>query len=383
MGFNDHLDEMECYSSDLYVCETCVVDLVLIEIVQSELSSNKCDFCQTKSKNMIAAPFNLVMGRIYESISTEYADAQELNVPWDKGWILEDTPLYDVIGDFDPGWSSEFIEAVQESLGWDKYWVSHCGGDYIGQSPASILKDGWNKFKNQVVYKTRYLFLSEPEENSHFNERDGEIPVSSMLDAIGELAKRLSLIKTIPRGTPLFRVRIAKSGKQFKKFDEVAVPPPKASKAGRLNPAGIPYLYLAFDINTAHKETVYKDVRKIAQATFQTKQELNVLNLVDIPSPPSIFEPFLYRERHETYFLKAFIEDIIKPIEKDGMEHIEYVPTQIISEFFRYRFRYKGNMLLNGIMYPSTKQKGGINLALFISNNEDAKAVLELMKIQM
>ena len=120
-------------------------------------------------------------------------------------------------------------------------------------------------------------------------------------------------------------------------FEAVGLPPRRvASSSGRMNAAGIPYLYLAFDDTTAIKETISKAGKQYCLAKFKSKQSMKVLNLVNLPKSPSIFNPSTDSRRYETYFLRKFQKAISKPITKDGKEHVDYVPTQIVSEYFRH-----------------------------------------------
>jgi hypothetical protein len=49
------------------------------------------------------------------------------------------------------------------------------------------------------------------------------------------------------------------------------------------------------------------------------------------------------------------VEDLSKPISKNGREHIEYVPTQVVTEYFRYTYEDLTGGSLDGIIYPSSK----------------------------
>jgi hypothetical protein len=70
-----------------------------------------------------------------------------------------------------------------------------------------------------------------------------------------------------------------------------------------------------------------------------------------------------------------------KSIEKDGREHIEYVPTQIVTEFFRYPFSEDNKISIDGIIYPSSKNIGKKACVLFFDSNK-CKEELVLMKLE-
>ncbi|ASF45484.1 RES family NAD+ phosphorylase [Methylovulum psychrotolerans] len=60
-------------------------------------------------------------------------------------------------------------------------------------------------------------------------------------------------------------------------------------------------------------------------------------------------------------------KEISKPVTKDGSEHIEYVPSQVVSEYFALVFQPAKGKNLDGILYPSSVHSGGRNLVLFPS----------------
>jgi hypothetical protein len=91
------------------------------------------------------------------------------------------------------------------------------------------------------------------------------------------------------------------------------------------------------------------------------------LNLTKLPDLPSIFDDNRRNEREGLIFLEHFIEEISKPVTKDGSEHIEYVPSQVVSEYFALVFQPAKGKNLDGILYPSSVHSGGRNLVLFPS----------------
>lgn len=70
-------------------------------------------------------------------------------------------------------------------------------------------------------------------------------------------------------------------------------------------------------------------------------------------------------ERTKALFLNEFVKSITKPIEKDGREHIDYVPSQVVCEFLAQAFLLDDGSTLDGIIYPSAANPGGTNLLVF------------------
>ena len=138
------------------------------------------------------------------------------------------------------------------------------------------------------------------------------------------------------------------------------------SAAGRMNPAGISYFYCALQSGTAIAETVPSPPVTAAVATFETTREISVLNLCELPPLPSLFDSAKRTEYEWLMFLHGFVAEISEPVRKDGREHIDYVPSQVVSEWFAQVFRPKGRKSrLDGLLYPSAVARGGKNLVLF------------------
>ena len=73
-------------------------------------------------------------------------------------------------------------------------------------------------------------------------------------------------------------------------------------------------------------------------------------------------------------FLAAFSDEISKPVAHDGSEHVEYVPTQVVSEYFSQVFTYSVGKKVDGLVYPSAVVNGGKNLVVFPRHGVDTSA---------
>ena len=367
---------------DKNVCGDCVVDDALTALVNENLVSKSCDYCgEESSDSFIAAPFDVVMSRIYDSVTKEFSDAQDVDMPWvEKGWLVDQLYIQEVLMNFDPGWDAQFCEDVTDCFDPNTYWVKHSDGDWSISDPSDTLMYGWDSFKNQVLTKTRYLFLAEPEDEFSSGRPD-YIPIASMLDALGNTCIKENLVTNVPAGTEFYRVRHASRKGSFTTFSEMGVPPIGVASAGRMNPAGISYLYLAYRKDTAEKEVLEWSKRWFT-AKYRSKVDISIIDFSVLPNVPSIFEPDLYESRHNRYFLHAFINDLIAPVSKDGREHVDYVPTQIVSEYFRYKFKTESGEGIKGVKYQSVKDDGGKNLAVFSSSNEELEEFFELLQIE-
>jgi hypothetical protein len=84
---------------------------------------------------------------------------------------------------------------------------------------------------------------------------------------------------------------------------------------------------------------------------------------------PSIFAQVRY-ERDHLLFLRQFVESITEPVEHDGREHIDYVASQIVTEYFRHRYRMDKKIALDGIIYPSAQRRCGRSAVIFAAPSD-------------
>ena len=179
------------------------------------------------------------------------------------------------------------------------------------------------------------------------------------------MAAQFGLVKSLSAGTKIFRARTA-TGRRLQGVADVGPPPvAHALQSNRMNPPGVPMFYAA-------------EARKVAIAeiqsthayvgTFLLYRETFVLDFVDLPSVPGIFAGADRLSRLGLIFLHDFREDIMKPVARDERTHIDYIPTQIVTEFFRHHGA--AGQRLDGIRYPSAVIPGGRNLVLFATQED-------------
>jgi hypothetical protein len=207
-------------------------------------------------------------------------------------------------------------------------------------------------FVKAIRYKNRYLF---DDETQHF------------LDTLIQTrSKRIIYIK---KDTIFWRAQIGcKLSAKYRdgKHDydvqrpytfERMKPLPDQAIAGRANPAGIPFLYLATEQDTALAEVrpwlgseislaKLKVIKDLSLINISTNQETNKSLHLDEPIP----------EIREQIVWSKIDNAFSKPISSQD-NSTDYVPTQIISELFK-------NHGDDGIVYKSKLGKG-LNVVLF------------------
>jgi hypothetical protein len=231
----------------------------------------------------------------------------------------------------------------------------------------------WERFCKTVKHRRRYLFIHDT-----YKWAD-EIPVSQVLEELGAVAARRELVRKLPSETIIFRMRIRTRYERPSGPLDLGPPPIHCTVANRMSPAGISLFYGALDANTAWDETfsIKRSLsgrrRKYEYGTlaqWKTNRELRLLDLARLPEGPMLNGTLQGWYRGEVPFLIAFKESIRKPVVLDGREHLDYVPTQIICEYFQHVFFDQGGDPLDGILYPSSVRSGGTCVVLFIGHDD-------------
>lgn len=351
-----------------FVCDDCVDDYALQKLIRTSATQSSCSYCGRKSRYAIAAKFDVLAEAIMEGLRSEYGDPNDEGVPWDEGWVGEVIDTYDALfneAELDVE-NDDLRQDIIKSLG-DNQW---CQRDFYRLSPSKALQYGWQRFAEFIKYKARFVFLNV--EDAATDEMDDDhIPVSKFLEILGEVVRHLKLFRALPEGSNIYRLRIHDRATSLSTAAELGSPPIEACTfPNRMSPAGIPMFYGAFDKDTCVAET-YSPDGKNHHGTFGhfiTLREMVLLDLTKAPPTPSIFEPKTRDKRHNIAFLRSFIRDIAAPITKDGREHIEYVPTQVVSEYFRHVLKAKRKSI-DGIVYPSAREGGKEACVLFFENS--------------
>lgn len=370
LGLQKHLAmeelDKEFYSiGEKFVCAKCVGDKDLGNFIKVKGEKSKCSYCNKKNKKVIH--FDILLKYMLECIHQEYDDPNNAGVAWEQGWVGDVFDSYDLIIDHlcIPIENNEFQDDLLVALE-GKEW---CARDFYQLNPGLALSYGWKEFVNTVKHKSRYVFY-RIDNKSEFTGSE-EIPPNYFLDALCSIIQTLNLYKTIKTGTNIYRVRIHNENENFETAAELGPPPIEFTiHPNRMSPSGIPMFYGAFKIETAIQETYsHTGRKKIATVgQFKTVKTLTVVDLSTLPPAKGFFSNEDRMYRHGLFFLKGFLEDFTAPVSKDGKEHIEYVPTQVVSEHLRYIHQTPIGISIDGIIYPSSKN-GEKAIVIFCDNS--------------
>lgn len=223
----------------------------------------------------------------------------------------------------------------------------------------------WQRFSDMVKHSRRFTFLAM----SRVAGND------DILEDLGGILRNMDgILHPIPIGTTLYRTRsLDKEPDDSFGFTDITSAPDKYAGQCRMSPAGVSMFYGAFDMDTAVAESIkIANEKALVIGEFKTTRELTVVDLIALPREVSI-----WMDKWEAVsFLKSFHKDITRPLINNAKEAIEYIPSQIFTEYLRWMFTDKQGRNIDGLMYRSCKTQKA-NVVLFC-NNENSHKWLKL-----
>jgi len=363
---------------DLRVCAECFGDEGLKNYVNARANSRKCSFCGAKSKRDIAAPLDKLVDHMQSCLAQDYSNPNDAGMVYESaegGYQGEVSDTYDFVRwelelDLPNDEDDKLFDAICSGLG-DQLW---CSAHLYSLGPHKALAYSWRTFCSLVKHERRYFFTR--------NTRDSDdrelLSPSELLRTIVQFARDSGLVRTLPSRQTYFRARWQDPGTVLAQPHELGPPPLKRAAQSRMSPAGIVMMYVSEDASTALYETV-NAVGNYAIGTFRTRRDISILDLAELTPVPSLFEEtpdsLEYDPRRNLIFLHHLAHDISRPIARDDRIHIDYVPTQVVTEYVRSaRF---SNGPLDGIRYRSSRRDGGISIVLFADKTNVVGACTE------
>lgn len=348
-----------------FVCVDCFGDQDLKRVVKRYSEKGRCAFC--RSRKVAVMPVWAMADYLEGIIRRNFAEAVN-ELPFDSGeggyqgsstsntWeaLIEDIGL-PLRG---PG-EQELGEAIAEAIGGETW----CSPNWTTLDPDESLRLSWEEFCNTVKHQRRYFFQNYGK-SSH-NDPDDRSP-AEFLEELTSLIGLEKLVKSIPAGLKLYRARPRKRGTRYTEAADLGPPPAdKAMQSNRMNPPGIPMLYGADT-----KDLALAEVRKrrTSVGRFETTRAIHLLDLSKLPPIPGFFGRCSRSRRLKLAFLHDFTRDIVKPVPRDDRVHVDYLPTQVFTEYLRdIEF---GSVKLDGIRYPSATGSAGTNVVLFANRGD-------------
>lgn len=326
-------------------CVECFQSNYIRDIIQTSHDVGKCDFCGTKSINLLPPEKLIDNFRVFIDAYKPIKNPP-VNCKPDK---IEKRILIDFNRKI---FSSKKEREVKKLLRaifknelnnyreiFTKNVYLECLLDPNSLLQLSNLQISWDNFVKEIKNENRYH-------------------IKNTVDLI-KLEKLLSwFTREIKKGQLFYRARISEKNGFSKK--EMGAPPQNQTKSGRANPLGISYLYLSSDSETTFYETRALLFDYVTIGEFKLCENIKIVNLKDT----HIYDPIQFAESDSLTelliylpFINRLEEELSKPLRRSDNE-LDYIPTQYISEFIK-------SLKYAGVQYKSSLNPSGYNLAIF------------------
>lgn len=222
---------------------------------------------------------------------------------------------------------------------------------------------GWNEFRTGIMHKSRF-----------FNEKAKEF-LRWLFEGIDSFKvagfDKPDVVRWIrpEDGQPIFRGRNCTDPRTSLSIlanpaMQLAAPPKEAASAGRMNPAGVPVFYGAFDRETCIAELRPPVDGRVISAEFKLSKEIRILDFKALEEAYdqkniSYFDPDYRLKIERREFLLSIHSIIRHPVVPD-QEH-EYLKTQVVAEYLSTQH----NPPIDGVVFSSAQNPDGLNIVLF------------------
>ena len=386
------MEEQEANGRDftgMYVSPECFEDVNLRAALAGMCEKGLCSYSKKKGN---VVPMNSFRDYLREYILHYYDNPDNCDLYMassflDKGEEYDKTSPLDRIGPylitkdtqrFDT--TEELLEEVDLLTKYDNLntdLVDVFGEhQWVEREPFVIslreeLSMKWKQFSDNVMHRQRFTFLANDEFNGKPEETDNGL--FDILKEVGSIISEHGLCREISEDTVIYRVRPLKKRVEHI-FEEITCPPDAAAKQNRMSPAGISMFYGGFDKKLALLEGSEKGDGKgwFLMGEFKPKRPLKVLDLTALPQNITFWQEGF----EELSFLRSFHDEITRHIERDDRIHVEYVPSQVFTEYLRFMYN---ETPLDGMIYSSSLGDGK-NVVLFC-NQEESRDLLDIVKI--
>lgn len=353
------------------VCWGCVGDVVLKSRIRSEGKAARCSFCDKRRK----------------CCSLEWVTEEVRSV---LRWLIRQGDQWPIYGDDDrvshvvqagdplTYWISSvlrldddsrpIVQAISDGLqpshrdiaqGADSDFPPEM--DYVPcrYRPVSVERR-WKGFKTEIMHGQRFFSF---EAKSFL---DWLFAGAEEFETISYAPDNDSVIRTLSAGTAFYRARRCDSWGAVEKVlgspdNELGAPPRHLAKAGRMNPAGVPFFYGAFDRSTCIAELRPPVGGNVVSGEFVLNRDVRVFDFSSLENayfangPVSYFEETYHEQSQREEFLKSLHQIISSPVLPDD-EHV-YLVTQVIAEYLATQLPEP----IHGVVFSSAQRQSDEN----------------------
>lgn len=331
--------------------------------IRPKFPDNKCELHPNKK----GIPISEVAKIVDEVFRNRYTFC-----PDDSGDGL-DEKLYDLTEAGD----DRVIDALKNSLiEHDDYWPPYGEEAFYDRERTYIFdEDGyeehslkWRLCRNEILHEQRFFNASALK---HLKE------IFDDLHRVRNEKNKLAVDWLIPgsENAVFHRARVSNDPSERSQIlgdpaTNLGPPPDHLRTAGRMNSPGIMTFYGAFDLKTCIAELRPKVGETVVAAQFELNRRVLVLDTTGFsgsPEPTNVFTKTHIKQMMLWKFMTKFMHEIARPCLPED-EHLDYVPTQVVSEYLAHLHKLpgrNGHQTIDGIIYRSAQSGDGKNIAIF------------------
>jgi len=376
--------EKKIYDEDDAICVECIEDDGLRELVRSEGEKQECSVCgdedlavSIKGLAEILDPYlrehyrhGHLERRYGRGDDDSYIEEQQGE---DLDFIIQEMTgqyfdfqdlLVDTLIDSDPA-------DVRD--GGEPFYEQHVNyvetRVYVGH-----LYDEWRAISDELKTERRFFsdrarkffdwLFSGIEDLWFYEGKESPIPIP-----LSEL-KKLGVIQEWPGGTVVFRARRADTREDYTRLMlnpavELAPPPSRFARTGRMNAEGVTIFYGGLDTKTCLAEMRSSIGGYNVLGSFVTSKPLRLLDFSRLDKafwdgkPLSYFQIDFNEQVTRRNFRRRLHKLISEPV-IPGHED-EYLITQVLAEYLAY----VRTPNFDGLLFASTQYEDGTNVVLF------------------
>ncbi|MDE6627234.1 MAG: RES domain-containing protein [Lachnospiraceae bacterium] len=338
----------------LYCCEKCFSNEAIKKFIQKNSeSTGECQYCgscdtplisvQTLGEYMCSClekAYEHVdegTGAMYDGEDKIYIGpaGNEATVYSVREILMEEETFSDITDSYRLA-DDLFSELLTYEEQKDGVYNPFCDIDSV----CFVIKEDLFGLESTQIFYNWELFKHTIRHYNRFFEVDGGDIRSACLEMINLYL--YDFITDIDIDTVFYRAReqdtSIKDITGIDSYKEMGPAPYNKAKTNRMSPAGISYLYVAGDKNTAFSECRLDGKRAIV-AEFKSKESLQIIDFSrsSFYWAGSIFEDdYDHDDRWISDFLKNFVEEITSPVDDNVEDHsYDYAATQVIAEYLR------------------------------------------------
>lgn len=323
-------------------CINCFNDRALTEKIQRTGEMSRCSFCSSKEVLCVEPSTLSTDAEGIEFCIEEDVHGQDLyEILTHELHIL--SPIVNK--------PAELVKELTLSIDNTKKWKVK----YSPQKNSSL----WQEFKRELIHKNRFF----PTRNAYgkmfssFQNETKNIEKNTFILLIDELREIRD------QKDSFYRARISDS---VILREQMGSPPPEKASAGRANPAGIVYLYVAENEETCIREVRPSIGSTVYISTCTAKRNLKLINLTNPKKRISLLK-YAGDEMeliiNHLALIELFSKELAKPVIPERAT-LDYIPTQFLCEFIKSISDY------DGITFTSSFGTGE-NIVLFYPETVD------------